>query len=547
MMMNPLFEILRFLFITLLVFLPSVLQAGIRNVPITDKQGTEQILYDESHALLIGASSYYAGWPVLPNVKNDIDKVEQALLQHGFIVTRVIDPDGKQLPAVIDKFVQDHGMAEANRLLIYFAGHGHTVKKKYGEVMGYLVPVDAPNPQVDMKGFLSKSMPIQAIELVAKRIDSKHALFLFDSCFSGSIFSLSRAIPKSISHKTSLPVRQFITSGGAEEQVPDLSIFMRQFVAALNGEGDSDGDGYLTGSELGIFLTDSVINYSKDMQHPQYGKIRNRHLDKGDFVFVLPMKNPQEVKKTIAISLATIEEKDTELMFWDTIKNSSNPNDFKAYIKQFPNGRFVALARIRSGPLPTPIEVLPGQRLTPKKIPVVQAPAPPARVAKKDPELVRQENEKKKQEEIHRLLQQAQSHIDAYRLTTPKNRNAIFIIRKILKLSPGNQPAIQKLKEITDTYVELGQQAMESHNLNKAKLRYRHGLNIAKEFNLPEQNLSSLNLEIVEYLAKKEAKAQKAETAAREKKKKQQKLAKKKQKEKELAEKERKKKKLIVK
>jgi Caspase domain len=39
-----------------------------------------------------------------------------------------------------------------------------------------------------------------------------------------------------------------------------------------------------------------------------------------------------------------------ELSFWDTIKNSSNPEDFKAYLQQYPNGRFAALARIRSKP-----------------------------------------------------------------------------------------------------------------------------------------------------------------------------------------------------
>lgn len=37
-----------------------------------------------------------------------------------------------------------------------------------------------------------------------------------------------------------------------------------------------------------------------------------------------------------------------ELLFWDTIKNSSNPADFQEYLKQYPNGRFAGLARIRA-------------------------------------------------------------------------------------------------------------------------------------------------------------------------------------------------------
>jgi hypothetical protein len=36
-----------------------------------------------------------------------------------------------------------------------------------------------------------------------------------------------------------------------------------------------------------------------------------------------------------------------ELLFWETIRNSTNPADFEEYLKQYPNGRFGGLARIR--------------------------------------------------------------------------------------------------------------------------------------------------------------------------------------------------------
>jgi hypothetical protein len=39
-----------------------------------------------------------------------------------------------------------------------------------------------------------------------------------------------------------------------------------------------------------------------------------------------------------------------ELSFWETIKSSNNPEDFKAYLEQYPNGRFTALARLRAQP-----------------------------------------------------------------------------------------------------------------------------------------------------------------------------------------------------
>ena len=55
----------------------------------------------------------------------------------------------------------------------------------------------------------------------------------------------------------------------------------------MAGEGDTNGDGYVSGTELGEFLQGKVVNYSYGAQHPQYGKIRDPRLDKGDFVFAL--------------------------------------------------------------------------------------------------------------------------------------------------------------------------------------------------------------------------------------------------------------------
>lgn len=260
-------------------------ERGIQVVSIEDPDGNQVGLYRESHALVIGVSDYTNGWPDLPGVKQDVRLVREALQDQGFHVVVVENPDHEALQAAFNDFINRYGHDIDSRLLFYFAGHGHTLKLAYGGDMGYIVPADAPNPNRDRSGFLAKALDMERIEVFAKRIESRHALFLFDSCFSGSIFSLSRAVPENISYKTSQPVRQFITAGSANESVPDESIFRDQFLAALKGEGDTDGDGYLTGVELGEFLQARVVNYSQGSQHPQYGKIRYPLLDKGDFVF----------------------------------------------------------------------------------------------------------------------------------------------------------------------------------------------------------------------------------------------------------------------
>ncbi len=280
--------------IILLIFIPALAaDRGIVPIAIKDRSGNQVGLYNESHALVIGVSDYQEhpnapfNWHDLPGVATDIQLVRSALEKHSFHVVVVENPNHEELEKAFKDFIQSYGFDPNNRLLFFFSGHGFTLNLSTGLNMGYIVPSDAPPPDWDQRGFLNKAMDMQQMEVYAKRIQAKHALFLFDSCFSGSIFSLTKAAPAYINYKTNLPVRQFITSGRADEKVPDESIFRAQFISALEGEADADGDGYLTGNELGTFIEKKVINYSKDSQHPQFGTLRNPYLDKGDFVFSL--------------------------------------------------------------------------------------------------------------------------------------------------------------------------------------------------------------------------------------------------------------------
>ena len=61
------------------------------------------------------------------------------------------------------------------------------------------------------------------------------------------------------------------------------------------------------------------------------------------------MKVPTAIGTT-AKTPEPVDSTAIELSFWDTIKNSSNPEDFKAYLQQYPNGRFATLAKIRANP-----------------------------------------------------------------------------------------------------------------------------------------------------------------------------------------------------
>ena len=280
---------------------------GHKEFSILDKNGKKIWLYKESHALVVGISDYRKGWPDVPGIKNDIRAVAQVLESQGFHVKVVDNPNQLELENAFRNFILTHGLKPENRLLFYFAGHGYTHKPSYAvkdpdEWMGYIVSRDAPDPRQDLPGFFRHALSMQNMEEMALKIESKHAIFVFDSCFSGSVFAFSRAIPRDIYERTSKPVRQFITAGNADQQIPDISIFRRQFVAALAGEGDKNKDGYLTGTELGMYLEETVTNLSRGSQTPQYGKIRHRRLNKGDFVFPLQAPDEKAASESVASS-----------------------------------------------------------------------------------------------------------------------------------------------------------------------------------------------------------------------------------------------------
>ena len=254
--------------------------------PIKVPNATNDTLYKYSYALIIGESEYTNGWQRLNGVKQDVPEVKRALEAQGFYVVVKENVKSADFDQTVKAFIAKYGQNIDSRVLIYYAGHGHTIKNQLtGTSMGYVVPVDAPNPYTDKTGFFIKAISMNRFEEYAYTMQAKHVLFVFDTSFAGTIFSRCKCESFGYFNKA---VRQFIVSGSANEAVPDKSIFRELFVRALSSDiADANKDGYLTGTELGKFLQDNVVNYSRNTQHPQYGRIRNSHFDKGDFVFVL--------------------------------------------------------------------------------------------------------------------------------------------------------------------------------------------------------------------------------------------------------------------
>ena len=296
-----------------------------KTITVRTQQGEEIELYKDSYALVIGNGSYTEGWSQLSGALQDVDEVADALEEHGFSVTLKKDLTKLDFEKVFTDFVGNAGRDPYNRLLFYYAGHGYTQKRATGEDLGYLVMVDAPLPEEDTISFKLKTVDPALLITQTKLVQSRHVLFVFDSCFSSTILNLRAGVtPEHISNRVKQPVRQFITAGRANEQVPDYSVFKQEFLDLIQGKAeDPFPDGYITGAELGAHLATKVPEYNNGAQHPQHGKIMDPQLNKGNFVFVLP-RGSSPLSQTGSI-FVTSQPAGAQVMLADVLQAQRTP------------------------------------------------------------------------------------------------------------------------------------------------------------------------------------------------------------------------------
>ena len=221
------------------------------------------------------------------NIENDLETVAKALNEHHFITKTVRNPTHDETIKELNQFKNNYGLEKNNRLLFYFSGHG--MSRRNNEI-GYIVPKDAPFPdnRKNEKKFLERAVSMEFFITLAKEIESKHVLFIFDSCFSGTIFRAQRGpLLKENPGIMELPVRLCITAGGARQRVPGKSVFTPAFVRGIDGDANLYKDDRITGEELFEYIR-SEVSASGANQDPRMGTIKVPGFkDEGEFVFFL--------------------------------------------------------------------------------------------------------------------------------------------------------------------------------------------------------------------------------------------------------------------
>jgi uncharacterized caspase-like protein len=282
-------------------------------------------------ALVIGNAAYKTV-TTLQNPVNDSRAVAKSLRSLGFEVVER-ENVGREGFALA---VREYGdkLRGASVGLFYFAGHGLQVKGR-----NYLVPVDADIAREDEVQYRSFD-----VNEVLDKMDSARTavnIVVLDAC---------RNNPFARSFKPA-------QTGLAQMDAPTGTLIA---FATAPGSVAQDGDGsngLYTGALLkhiaapGVAVEQmfkrvrvDVVNASKNQQVPWESSSLNR-----DFTFASAAA-AKPVVATVAPNTAAVvaTELALDLAFWDAVKDSRSAADYRAYLEQYPSGRFAALARVRA-------------------------------------------------------------------------------------------------------------------------------------------------------------------------------------------------------
>lgn len=274
--------------------------AGAINRSPLPESAERQIYAGGTHVLAVGFSAYRErSWPAL-NGRRDAERIQSLFLERGVPASNItlalpVPGSKPSLEEIIVRFGEQLTAAGSadSRVVIYIAGHGYTA-----DGIGYLVPPDAPDPNLSPSEFKLAAIPISTLLARVSALRASHVLLILDACFSGlALESLPRQRfphPAPASDEQSR-VLQVITAGSAGQTVADDGLFSELIVSGLVGSADLNLDGWISGTELGMYLRLRMTEATGGRQTPAFGNIVfGKELHEGENWFVsaqLPLQS----------------------------------------------------------------------------------------------------------------------------------------------------------------------------------------------------------------------------------------------------------------
>jgi tetratricopeptide (TPR) repeat protein len=320
-------------------------------------------------ALVIGVDKYTD--PQISPLKgsdNDARLIADALVRYaGFPQDQVIllstDQPTERQPTRVNILRRLSNLSTAvpkdGLLLISFAGHG---MERGGQA--FLLPADA---QVsDQISFLEETaISVNRVKERIKETGVGQVVVLLDACRNDPGGRADAPNPLSAAYTNGFnfdvrnhEVQAFATvyATGIGQRAYEYTekkqgYFSWAVVEGLKG-GAANDKGEVTLSQLVKYVQDTVpkriaIDLGSTKQQRPFAMIEGYRADE---LVVAVTNSASNAANTNTPNVAMVDPAAIELSFWESIKSSTNPDDFKAYLDKYPDGQFAALARSRAQP-----------------------------------------------------------------------------------------------------------------------------------------------------------------------------------------------------
>ena len=341
---------------------------------------------DERTALVIG-NAEYAHAPALTTTVNDASDIGAALARLGFAVIRVENADQAALLRSLRALAAAAEGAEV--VVVFYAGHGVSMDER-----NFLLPTDARlSSERDLE---LEAVPLELILRAVERARGVRVIILDASRENPFVSSMRKAGAK-----------RSIGRGLArlEPSTGTLVAFASKAgTVALEGQGRNSlyseallrhlEDPDLDVGQMLRKVRDAVLGATGGSQEPSvYGSLP------GERVYLGPP--PSRIAETPdtarsaedgpGLDQLSAERLRAERLYWESVKDSTDPAEIRTYLDQYPNGTYAALARVRLERLKRQGGSLPAGTVSAPEEAVETGPAPDPEAAEEALDLRRED------------------------------------------------------------------------------------------------------------------------------------------------------------
>jgi uncharacterized caspase-like protein len=290
-------------------------------------------------ALVVGNGNYAPEIGKLKNPANDAKLMADTLKDLGFDVSLVVDADQKGMKRAIREFGEKLRATGPQGIgLFFYAGHGVQVD---GE--NYLLPIGA---EIQAEG----DVELEAVSAASVLSQMQYAgnainLVFLDACRNNPLTRSFRSGTRGLA-RVDAPRGSFVGYSTAPGDVSvDGDATDSPYTLALVEELKTPGNSI---EEAHRAVRGKVLAATNQRQTPwDSSSLTGPVVLKEEPVALVAPVNPPAAPAEPQTSNSSGANQQAELLFWDSIKSSDNPATFEAYLKQFPNGIFAGLAQAK--------------------------------------------------------------------------------------------------------------------------------------------------------------------------------------------------------